>query len=247
MYPELFRIGPVVVYSYGFALAAAFLAAFFLARAEARRKGMETEVVYDLVLAAAVGGILGSRLIYVLANWPEFALNPLHALAIWEGGLVFYGGLVGGALTCWLVILRKKLSFFKVADMVAPSLAMGAAVGRVGCFLNGCCYGVITNLPWAVYLNGEPRHPTQLYDMAYNLVIFGVLWNLRKRIAQEGLLFWLFLMMYSIGRFGVEFLRVNPRILAGLSGSQLTSFVLFVVSAGIVIVKYKPWLRKKGS
>ena len=145
-----------------------------------------------------------------------------------------------------IVVWRKRLPAAQVADMAAPALAMGAAIGRIGCFLNGCCYGKLTNIAWAIPLNGQLRHPTQLYDMAYNLIIFGVLWDIRKRVTREGLLFWLFLLMYSVGRFGVEFFRVNPRILAGLSGSQIFSLILFLVSAGVIVFKYKPWLGKKG-
>jgi phosphatidylglycerol:prolipoprotein diacylglycerol transferase len=240
MYPVLFKIGPLDIYSYGFMLALAFFACTLLALREARRRNFPQEGVYDLVLWAAIGGIIGARLIYVFYYWELYSLSPWRVFAIWEGGLVFYGGVIGGAIAVLFVIFFKNLSLKDTADIVGLVLPLGVSIGRIGCFLNGCCYGKPTNLPWAIVfprLGSIPRHPTQIYESLYALFIFAFLWVLRDRIPR-GLSLFFFLFFYSIFRFLNEFLRVNPPFLFGLTGSQVFSVVLFAVSATYILFHF---------
>ncbi len=230
MYPVILKVGPITIYSFGLAIAAAFLAAILITRYETRRRGFSPDIAYDLALWALVGGIIGSRLFYVIGHWDYYSRNLVQALIIQSGGLVWYGGLAGGALAILIFLKRKKLPVATFADIIAPSLAIGAAIGRIGCLLNGCCYGEPTTLPWAINLLGAYRHPTQIYEFFMNLIVFSVVWSMRKRFQIPGMLFWLYLSGYSLGRFGVEFVRVNITVWLGLSASQLISLVLFIVS-----------------
>ena len=236
MHPILLRVGPITIYSFGLAIALAFLAAMLVVRAEVKRRGFKADLSYDIVLWALVGGILGSRLFYVLGHWDYYTSDPLQILLIQSGGLVWYGGLLGGAAAVVFLLWRKGLHLPTFADVVAPALPLGAAIGRIGCFLNGCCYGKTTALPWAIDYLGAKRHPTQIYEFIMNLAIFGLVWSLRKRTGKPGSLFLIYLMVYSLARFSVEFFRVTIPAWMGLSGSQLISVIIFVTATSVFIL-----------
>lgn len=247
LFPILFKIGSITVHTYGVAMAFAFLASIFLIRHEAKRKSLNPDIAYDIVLFAMIGGIVGARLVYVIDHWHDFATNPAQVFAVWQGGLEFYGGLIGGALAVMAFIRLKKMPIGKIADIVAPSLAVGSAVGRLGCFSRGCCYGKETTLPWGITFNNEqsgawplnvPLHPTQLYEFTYNLVILGVLWWARPHLKSDGLLFWLYITLYGLFRFIVEIFRANPDIYLGMSGSQIFSIVMFLTGVTVIFVYY---------
>ncbi len=244
MRPILIKIGSLTIYSYGFMLAVAFLSGTLLARYEARRRGIDPDIVFDLVLLIALAGIVGARLFYVIGHLQEFAKEPWTALAIWQPGLVFYGGLLGGALVVIVFVKVKQLALWDIADMITPSLALGYAIARIGCFLNGCCYGVATSVPWAVNFFDVGRHPTQLYSFVYGSIIFGVIWFSRRRIVTPGILFWLFLGLYSVFRFAVEFLRVSERVVFGLSAAQLISILVFLMASAVILAHA---YRQRGS
>ncbi len=232
MRPVIFSLGSIAVYAYGLMLALAFLICTLVARAEALRRGLKVDVVYDVALAAAVGGILGARFFYVAYYWELYAANPLRALAFWEGGLVFYGGLFGGATAVLAVIYLKNYPLDELAHLVGLVLPLGIAITRIGCFLNGCCYGKTTQLPWGVVFPGLgdiTRHPTQLYELLYTLLIFIFLWLFKDKL-KRGYSLAYFLVFYSLCRFFNEFLRVNPPFLWGLTGSQVVSLIIFFVS-----------------
>lgn len=241
MHPILFQWGPVTIYSYGLLLALAFLACGLVVLHEAKYRGLKADIVYDLIILAAVGGIVGARVFYVAAHWVEFSFNYWEIFAIQNGGLVFYGGLFGGTLTVLSYIWWKRLPLAQIADLVALVLPLGAAIGRLGCFLNGCCYGKITFAPLGVVFPGlgvMARHPTQLYDSLYNLLLFVLLWFLRHRLPYAGMLFWTYLTVYSVARFTIEFWRENIPFLWGLSGNQLISIAVFALSLIALVVTY---------
>lgn len=247
MFPVLFKIGAITIHTYGVAMALAFLASIFLIRHEAKRKKLNPDIAYDIVLFAMIGGIIGARLVYVIDHWHDFAANPVKVFEVWQGGLIFYGGLIGGALAVLALIKFKKMPIGKIADIVAPSLAVGSAIGRLGCFSNGCCYGKETSLPWGVTFNSElssarplnvPLHPTQVYEFTYNLVILGVLWWARPRLKSDGLLFWLYITLYGLFRFIVEFFRANPDAYLGMSASQIFSLVMLLAGITAMFVYY---------
>lgn len=244
MRPVILRIGSFTIYSYGFFLAVAFLAGTLLARSEARRKNIDPDIVFDLVLIVALAGLMGARLFYVIGHWQEFSPKPLQALAIWQPGLVFYGGLLGGTIAVLIFVRVKNLSLWAIADMMVPGLALGYAIARIGCFLNGCCYGVPSSVPWAINFFDVPRHPTQLYSSIYSLLIFGIIWFSRKKIRTVGVLFWFYLGLYAISRFAVEFLRASTRVVFGLSAAQIISILVFLMAAIVILVNH---YQNKGS
>lgn len=234
MYPVLFRVGPVAVYSYGVMLALAFVACWLFARWYLPRRGLGAELATDLLLAAAAGGIMGARLLYVATNWDVFAANPLWIFQLQRGGMVFYGGLAGGALAVTVYVLVRKLPVPVIADAAALSVPLGSAIGRLGCFLNGCCAGRQTGVFFGVVFPGtnSPVYPTQLIDSAANLLIFTTLLHfaVRHRL-KPGLLWWVFLTLYGVSRFLVELLRTNPSLALGLTQAQWISLLAAVAGA----------------
>jgi phosphatidylglycerol:prolipoprotein diacylglycerol transferase len=250
MYPTLFEIGPVPIRSYGTLLMVGFVAAILLSRRQARRLGLSSELPLDLGLWVLVLGLIFARGVYVALNWTDFARQPVNILCVWrEGGLSFHGGLLGGLLAGVLFSWRQKVSFWLLADMVAPGLALGYAIARLGCLLNGCCYGLPTEgkVTWGMrflmwpdsQLTTQPSHPTQIYASLGSLVILAVLLAVHSRLKGRGQLFLLYLMLYAVMRAAVEILRkgVTARVLFdGITEAQLASAVIFALAlVGFII------------
>ena len=233
MYPILFKIGPITIYAYGTMLAIAFIVGLYLARYEFRRHKINPDYAYDFVLAIALGGIIGARLFYIIGHWAYYSRHLGEIIQVQQGGLVFYGGLLGGFLGAFLVVRLRKLSLLKIADSLASPLALGTVIGRLGCFLNGCCYGLPTKLPWGVKFFDVPRHPTQIYELIHSLAIFFFLFlyvEKKIKLRSDGSLFLIYLLLYSFGRFWLEFLRDSPHVLRYFTFSQLASLVIFIVA-----------------
>lgn len=250
MYPVLFKIGPITIYSYGLMVTLGFLAGIYLAKQEAVRVGIAKEAVLGLGLYVLVSSIIGARILYVLLNLEYFLSFPYKIIFIHEGGLVFYGGLILAGITGFLYVRRKRLSFFKMADIIAPSIAIGEAIGRIGCLLYGCCYGKPTTLPWGMSFDpGSPAyshygslslHPTQIYSSLANLFIFIILVLRRKKVKFEGEIFFLYLILYSLSRFMIENLRGdNPGLFFELTISQCLSLIMGLIAATIYLLKKK--------
>lgn len=253
MHPVLFHMGRLTIYSYGFMIALGIVVGLFLARRQAAREGIDPNQIVDITFYVLVAALIGSRLLFVLLNFGEYADDPVKILKIWEGGLVFYGGFLLAAVIGIWYIKRFGLPLWQVADIFAPSIAISHAFGRIGCFWAGCCYGSACTLPWAVTftdprslaLQGIPLHPTQLYSSLSLFALFAFLVLLRKRKTFHGELFWSYALCYSLGRFFLEFLRGDPRgsVLGGfLSTAQAISIPL----AGISVVMFL-YLRKRGT
>jgi phosphatidylglycerol:prolipoprotein diacylglycerol transferase len=217
----LFKIGPLAVHSYGLMLALAFLVGIAVATRRGRRVGLPVETIPDLSAVLILCAVVGSRLLYV-AFHREHYRSLIDVIALWEGGATLYGGFLLAVLGSWLFARRRKVSFWLLADVVAPSIALGLAITRVGCFLSGCCFGKPTGLPWGTCFPPrspagtffppigavcQPIHPTQLYASLYGLAIFAALLALDRRLRREGSLFGAFLVLYGSARFGVDFLR----------------------------------------
>ncbi len=249
MYRVLFRIGPVPIHSYGTLLMIGFLAAIFLSRREARRLGLSPDVPLDLGLWVLVVSLVFARGVYAALDWDYFADNPLDIVRVWrEGGLSFHGGLLGGLLAGLAFARRRRLSFWLLADMAAPGLALGYSIARLGCLLNGCCYGVTTDLPWGMRfliwpdsdIRTDPSHPTQIYSALGSLAILAVLLCVRGRLKAQGQLFLLYLLLYAPMRAAVEVLRkgVTARVLFdGITEAQLVSCVIFALALFGFIVR----------
>lgn len=239
MIPVLFKIGPVSVYSYGVMLVVAFMVDYFLLRSELKRRGKDPGLAGDIVFWAAVGGIVGSRVYYILENFDSFLRAPFGILFS-GAGLVFLGGLVGGLIAVSLLLKKRGEPWLQMADVMAPLVMLGYAIGRIGCFLVGDDYGVACNLPWGMaFPKGSPPttipvHPTQLYETGMGLILFGVLWNLRTKVKPDGILFFLYLILAGLERFFIEFIRTNPKYLIGLTGAQIISVVMMLTGAVFV-------------
>src|SRR5579864_9007570 len=178
MHPILFQIGPLTLRTYGALIALAFLAAIRMAKWGVRLRGIPEAFLMDLSIILVFGGLIGARLFYVLLNFSYYLEHPLESLKVWEGGLVFYGGFLVASAAGIFYVRTKKYSVGVVADCLAPALAVGQAVGRLGCFFAGCCYGKPTSAPWAVTFKdpaslaplGVDLHPTQIYESIGDLV-----------------------------------------------------------------------------
>ena len=263
MYPVIFDFGIISVFgfefhpvinSYGFMLMMAFYSCYYFLNKDLNRLGYDAKLASDIVFAAAVGGILGSKIYYLVENFERVKADP--AGMIFSGaGLVFLGGLMGGTLGVTYVIKKNKLPWIKFADIVAPLLILGYAVGRIGCFLVGDDYGLPTNRPWGIaFPNGLPPstysvfksyypwislegfnpgvlkvHPTQIYESIIGFGIFYFLYQKRIKIVVIGSLFFSYLIFAGVERFFIEFLRVNTKYFFGLSGSQLISLIMIFI------------------
>jgi phosphatidylglycerol:prolipoprotein diacylglycerol transferase len=242
MYPELFRIGDFVISSFGVMVAIAFLVAYWISSLEYKRKGLDEKLLSNVFVAAMVGGIVGAKILYLFENVPipEIIRNPIPNLFS-RGGLTFYGGFFGAVLLVWIISRTGNVSFWKILDGLAPGLAIGHSIGRIGCLLVGDDYGVPSDLPWAMaFPKGLPPttervHPTQIYETILLGIIFVVLWKVRKKEVPDGWLFSMLLILAGIERFLIEFIRsTSPSPIPSLSLAQVIALALIIV--GIIKV-----------
>ncbi len=252
MHPIIAKLGPFTIYSYGMMVAIAFLAGLHIARIEARRKGLDINIVYDFVFYLIIGSLIGARLYYLAFFNPSiFIKDPVSVLKLWEGGLAIHGALLGGTLSAILFSRIRRTSFWGLADLTAPSMILGQAIGRIGCFLNGCCFGVPTtsffgirfpkgSLPDLAY-GGLPVYPTQIYEFLLDLSAFFILWSIRRRIRFNGGLFLVYLMMYSCIRIWVSSLRGDSLYIwgTGIKVAQAVSAAIFIIALVIFMRKMK--------
>ena len=233
MKPTLFSFGAIHLYSYGFCIALGVLLALFLMKRRAMKEEFPNpEEVFDMAFTVLVWGFLGARLFYVIQNFSYYAVEPLKILAVWEGGLIFYGGAISSFLGLWIMVRKKNWPFWKTLDFLVPYGALTHAFGRVGCFLNGCCFGKPCDLPWAVRFPELPYavHPTQLYEALYDLVLFAFLIKRRKQARFEGEIALLYFLLYGLGRYLIEFLREPGWMWLGLTSNQWLSIAIMVVA-----------------
>ena len=292
MYPELFKIGPFTVYSYGLMLGISFIVASYILNKEFERRKLNPAIATEITLFAIIFGIAGSKILDLIENWDSFIANPLSAFS--PGGLTFYGGLILATFAIWIYVRKKKIPFLVVADAVSPSLILAYGIGRIGCQLAGDGdYGTPTSLPWGtIFANGTVKphyalmqyyqdhpaaalrdnyyklsseiiktdaygtitkfdetihlHPAPIYEFFACLLIFFFLrylqrkttpseltvdGNLSKSIWADGKIFMLYLFLAGIERLSIEFIRLNPKLLFGLSEAQLISIVLIIIGA----------------
>ncbi len=247
MHPILFQLGSFRIYSYGFFAGMGFVVAAVLAIRKVRKSNIRLsfESAADLFFYTVLSAFLGARLFFVLINFELFRQHPLQIFKIWEGGLVFYGGLIPAVLVAFGYMKRRRLPMWGLADLIAPLIALGLSFGRIGCFLAGCCYGRETSLPWAIVFRNPdslaplnvPLHPTQLYDAANGLAIFFFLSWMSRRKTFEGQIFWLFVFLYSVTRFNVEIFRGDPRgfLFEGLLSASQAIGILLAISSLFVL------------
>ncbi|MFA4880301.1 MAG: prolipoprotein diacylglyceryl transferase [Candidatus Doudnabacteria bacterium] len=238
-----FKSGPFTFYPWGFLMGLGFLAGWLLAISEAKKKKMNPEEITDLSLWIVLGSILGARLLFALEHYSFFVNDWWGSFKIWEGGMSYYGGLGGGILASLLYTWRKKVSCKEIGDILVLSLALGLAIGRLGCFLVNDHLGAPTILPWGIqYEDGIARHPVALYLSLSELLIFFFLLIIRKRIHVAGLLASLYLLLHSVSRFFLDFTRSREENLPftdhyywGLNLAQFISIALFFISCYFII------------
>ncbi len=217
MHPEVFQLGPLHLRSYGLMMAIAFVVGTFLGLREARRLSLDEDKVVNVILVTLIASVFGARMLYVLEHLSEFRREWTSVLALWQGGLTLYGGVAAGTFAGLVAAKRMKLPVWITADALTPSLALGTMFGRVGCYLNGCCYGRPTNLPWGVvfphdsfaYLEfgQQPVHPSQLYNALAGLILFASFQSLRKRFTVPGVMFWSFIVLFALVRIPLDLTR----------------------------------------
>jgi len=246
MHPVFLELGPLQIRYYGLMYLAATAVGCFLLRAEVRRRALalEPSQVLDLVVTVMLSGILGARVYEVVFNWGFYGAHPAEIPAIWHGGLAIHGGMIGGVLGGWWYLRRRGVPFWPMLDAAVPAVILGQAFGRFGNFMNGEAQGPVTGLPWGIVFppgsiagfqsGGRPVHPTMLYEMAGCLVLFGLLWRLRRLDTRPGFLTALYFAGYSVLRFGLSFLRLDNFYVGGLSVPHAVSVLLVVVALGAV-------------
>jgi len=244
----LFSIGRLEIYSYGFAVALAlFLGLIWVGKAVEKRGVAKFDQVVDLAIQLFIGGLVGARLFYVITEYSYYLKNPLAIFKLTDGGLSFFGMIIGAYIWGVLYAKRANLPTWQLADIIAVYLPLGYALARVGCLFNGCCYGVPSKLPWAFAIpavDNLPRHPAQIYAIIASLLVFLVLWLLRENRYFPGFLFWLYVDLYAVSRFIVEFFRETPVIAFGwLRVTQ--AFCLLVIAATTAYIIYR-FRRKTG-
>ena len=251
MYRTIVEFGAVGIRSYGVMLAIAFWVGIELSARIARKRGHDPLLIVDLGLVILLSSVAGSRLLYVLNHMDDFRGDFWGVFRVWEGGLTFYGGLVAAVILGVLFLRRRHESVAEITDILAPQIALGISIARVGCFLNGCCFGKESALPWACVfpsdslagsvMYGLRIHPVQLYATAANLVIAGILWRLLKKRLPAGSVFAWLLMLYGGWRFLVDFWRYyENEVLIGGAGlqfsyNQVVSVILVLIGIGLLL------------
>jgi phosphatidylglycerol:prolipoprotein diacylglycerol transferase len=230
MHPILFQLGPLTLRSYGLAMAISFVLGITVAVLLNRRNGRPDELILDVSTWIMVGAVVGARLLYVIVEPQDYLVQPWRVFAVWEGGLVYYGGLIGASLATYAYLKWAKAPLWSVADCLAPGLALGQVTGRMGCYFNGCCYGVVDHAHGVVFpsvADGEPHLPVMLYEAAFCLALGVYLAWYWRRKSYDGQVFWSYVLLYAIWRFFIEFLRGDAErgtlFSAALSPSQWIS------------------------
>jgi len=251
MHNDILTIGPVTIHGYGLMIAIGILAAVLLAGFRAKRKGLSADTVYSLGIVALIFGFVGAKLLYCVVEWRYFIENPLRALS--GQGFVIYGGILGGVTAAIIYCRVKKLSFIRYFDLVAPSLALAQGFGRIGCLLAGCCYGRETDSIFGIVFrhslyapNGVRLIPTQIMHSAGNFIIAAVLLLYARKDRKVGRVGAIYLILYSVTRFSIEFFRGDYRGVVGvLSTSQFISIIMLIVGVGLFFMDKLPFVRKR--
>jgi len=242
MYPRLFELGPITVYTYGLLLAAAYLLGLQLARVRAAKRGLDANRILDLGIYIIISALVGAKLLLLVTDWSSFKADPRELLTLARSGGVFYGGLILAVIVALWYIVRAGLPLWTTCDVFAPGIALGHVIGRFGCLFAGCCFGKPVSQAhwWTVTFTdpfaasnvgtplGVPLYPTQLFEAGAELIIlFLLLWSERKGRSFAGRTFWLYMLLYAISRFIIEFYRGDDRGMVGMfSTSQFISLLL---------------------
>src|SRR6476620_10753406 len=249
MHPLLFEVGRFPVYTYGVLLAAAYLLGLQFALMRARTRGLDPNRVMDLGIWIIISALAGAKLLLLVVEFDTFSHNPAELLGLLRSGGVFYGGIIAAVAVALWYLRRHKMPMWTVTDVLAPGIALGHVIGRFGCFFAGCCYGRPTDVPWAITFTSPfaaanvgtplnvPLHPTQLYEAGAELLILMVLLLTERRgRAFAGRTFWMYMLLYAVSRFIIEFYRGDERGAVGvLSTSQFISLLLAPLAIAMLV------------
>ena len=241
MHPVLFEIGKFKAYTYGLLVGLAIITAVLISYDRAKKRNMDADAIIDIGIWGIIGGFIGAKLLYILSVAPEIIKNPSMFWENLTNGFVLYGGIIGGCIGADIYCRKKKLSFWEYFDLAAPAIAVAQGIGRIGCLMAGCCYGKETTCPIGITFkeslsapNGVRLHPTQIYSSIGDFIIALILFSFAKKERKDGQVSGLYMILYSIGRFFIEFLRDDPRGDIGIfSTSQF--ICIFVLISGIII------------
>ena len=244
LYPVLLKFGPFTIYTYGLIVAIGCLVGFFYVRREARRIALDTDKIMSLFLWVLISGFVGARILYIFVEWDRFLDDPLRTIFS-RGGFVFYGGFIlAFGIAIWQTG-RKGLNIWKTADIFAPAVAVAYAIGRIGCFLNGCCYGRPTDSWLGVSFPpespagsmGKPLIPIQLFSSLNLFIIFAVLVTLRRYKKFDGQIFWLYVLLYGVSRSIIEIFRGDPRGHIWVFSTSQFIGILFAILALVLLMR----------
>ena len=236
--PVIFNIGSLEIRWYGLIMALSFLIGSFIAVKLGKKRNLSKDQVYDFLLYLIPLSIIFARLFHVFVyNFDYYIQNPLQIVQIWKGGVSLFGGLLGALIAALIFSKKRKIKFYDLADVFIIPLSFGIIFGRIGNFINQELYGKITNLPWAIKFDNVEglRHPTQIYEAIGHLIIFLLLLTIWKKNSRKGLVFYSFIIMYTIFRFFMEFLREDTPFLLGLTITQLLIIPILIIS--IILMK----------
>ncbi|NLM53066.1 MAG: prolipoprotein diacylglyceryl transferase [Firmicutes bacterium] len=239
MDPVAFRIFGISVYWYGIMISLGMLAGIYVALKRTRQYGLTEDELINFALVVVPAAVIGARLAFVIANWESFAGDWLAMINIRQGGLAIHGAIFVAIIVCVIYSYIKKMSFWRIADTCAPSLILGQAIGRWGNFFNQEAYGVPTDLPWAMYIDGAYRHPIFLYESIWNLLVFLYLLYVSRKEKTDGGIFLRYLIGYSIGRFFIEGIRADTLYWGNFRAGQVVSILLILVGTLLL------WWRKQ--
>lgn len=239
MHPVICTWGPFSIYSYGLMVAIAFLIGSTLAAMQARRQNIKAEVVFNLSLIVVIAGVIGARIFYVATNLGDYLSNPSEIIMLQHGGLSWFGGLILGSIAGIAYVKNKKLPVLKMLDLLVPFVALAQSIGRIGCLLNGCCFGKVSEFGFYFPVHNKVLIPTQLYSSLILLFIFIFLRVLQDKPHVQGQVFFAYLVLYSLKRFFIEFWRAdNPIVIFNLTLFQVLSIVLFCFALlGLILLK----------
>jgi len=246
MLPEICHIGPFTIYSYGLMLVLAFFVSTYLVRRQAKKASADIDAnkIFNLCFFVFIFGIIGSRVFYVINNFVFYLQHPLEIIMLQHGGMAIFGGIFFGFIAGYIFINRNKMDLLKTLDLLAPFIALGQGIGRIGCFLNGCCYGKASAFGIYSPVFGQVLIPTQLYSSLLMLLIFFILRFMQDRKHLPGQILYSYFFLYSIKRFFIEFFRNDsPRIFYGLTLFQLLSLAMF--SFSLLMITRLFYVKKK--
>lgn len=239
MHPIICTLGPFNVYSYGLMLALAFVVSSILVSLQAKRQNLDADIIFNLSFVIVISGLIGARIFYVITNLKYYLKNPLEIIMLQHGGLAWFGGLILGTASGIAYVKNKNLPLYKILDLMSPFVALGQAIGRIGCLLNGCCFGKASQFGFYFPVHEQILIPTQAYSSLILIFIFITLRILQERPHRPGEIFFLYLLFYSIKRFVIEFWRAdNPHIIFDLTLFQVLSILLFFLAViKLILIK----------